>query len=68
MGSCALLQGIFPAQESNSYLWSYPALQAGSLPTEQPRKPEAYSVRDFSCVLTHPQLSTVLGHRKGVSP
>ena len=26
------------------------------------------SVRDFSHILTHPQLSTVLGHGKGLSP
>ena len=37
-GLPALLQGFFPTQESNPYLWS-PSLQAVSLPTEPPGKP-----------------------------
>ena len=39
VGCCALLQGIFPTQKSNPFLGHAPALQAGSLSTEPPRKP-----------------------------
>ena len=39
VGCHSLLQGIFPTQESNPYLWHLPALQAGSLPLVPPGKP-----------------------------
>ena len=40
VGCHALLQGIFPTQESNPGLKPrYPALQGGSLPFEPPGKP-----------------------------
>ena len=40
VGCQALLQGVFLTQGSKSHLPSSPALQADSLPTEQPGKPQ----------------------------
>ena len=45
VGSCSLLHGIFPTQESNLGL---PALQADSLPAEPPGKPKNTEVSSLS--------------------
>ena len=41
VGCHALLQGIFPTRGLNSCLPASPALQADSLPTEPPAKPDS---------------------------
>ena len=47
LGSCSLLQGIFPTQGLNLGL---PALQADSLPAEPPEKPSLYHYLLYICL------------------